>query len=268
VCNRTVVGELVQTYSAGQIAAQTRYSDAAEKLEGVPALSASPAEVARVADVIFIAVVDADQARQVLSGPGGVLEQARPGLEIVLQSTVSLPDLQALTELCARNGVNLVDCGVTRASVKAQGGLACFVGADAEHMARIRPILEGFSKCIAHMGGPGAGMAAKIARNMLVYGAWRVGYEAALVGKAAGVDLEMLQDVIVGSIGDGALFWFTRADPPSDPAEAAQRRAVEHLLDKDLAAALELGDRYGLDLPVTTLTRQSAEAIMGLSPAT
>src|ERR1700677_4541096 len=64
-------------------------SDAADKLEGVPALSARPAEVARVADVIFIAVVSADQAREALAGPGGVFEQARPGMEIVLQSTVS-----------------------------------------------------------------------------------------------------------------------------------------------------------------------------------
>src|ERR1700722_8950264 len=54
--------------------------DASDKLPGVPAVTGSPAEVARQCDVVMIAVLDAKQTRDVLTGPEGVLTQVRPGL--------------------------------------------------------------------------------------------------------------------------------------------------------------------------------------------
>ena len=64
--------------------------DAAEDLAGVPAVAADPAAVARSSDVVGLAVVTADQARQALAGPAGVLAGARPGMVVVLLSTVSI----------------------------------------------------------------------------------------------------------------------------------------------------------------------------------
>ena len=65
-------------------------ADAADTLDGVPPVVASPAELARQADVVIIAVVNARQTIDVLSGPDGVLSQARPGMSIVLVATVSI----------------------------------------------------------------------------------------------------------------------------------------------------------------------------------
>ena len=104
--------------------------DASAKLPGVPAVAASPAEVAQRCDIVLIAVVDAKQVRDVLTGTDGVLSQARPGLTVVLLATVSLKDLTKLRKLTDAAGVGLVDCGVTGGPAAANNGLVCLVGAD------------------------------------------------------------------------------------------------------------------------------------------
>ncbi|MGO4760840.1 NAD(P)-binding domain-containing protein, partial [Streptomyces sp. 2MCAF27] len=53
--------------------------DAATRLAGVPEVLGSPAEVARDSDVVMVAVVDAEQAREVIGGEKGLLSAAHPG---------------------------------------------------------------------------------------------------------------------------------------------------------------------------------------------
>ena len=189
--------------------------DASDKLEGVPPVVASPAEVARQADVVMIAVIDAKQARDVMSGPDGLLAAKRPGLAIVLLSTVSLPDLTELREIAAAGDAVLVDCGVTGGPASAQKGMVSLVGADDATFARVKDVIDDFSKLAIHMGGPGAGMAAKIARNVIVYTVWRAGYEGAQLAKAAGIDIAKLAAAIDGSaeVVSGPNIWMKRPDP-------------------------------------------------------
>ena len=238
--------------------------DAADKLDGVPPVAASPAEVARLADVVMIAVIDAKQARAVLSGPDGLLAAKRPGLVIVLLSTVSLPDLTELREIAAQGGAKLVDCGVTGGPASAQKGMVSLVGADDATYARVKDVIEDYSKLAIHMGGPGAGMAAKIARNVIVYTVWRAGYEGAQLAKAAGIDIAKLAAAIDGSaeVVAGPNMWMKRPDPSVDANEMAVRKSVLNLLQKDLDAALDLGKALDVALPVAEITRNSATQIL------
>ena len=240
--------------------------DAAAKLEGVPAVAASPAEVTRACDVVLIAVVDAKQVRDVLTGTDGVLSQARPGLNVVLLATVSLKDLAGLRKLTDAAGVGLVDCGVTGGPAAARNGLVCLVGADDTLLEAVRPTLEAFALQVAHMGPPGAGMAAKIARNVIVYTTWRAGYEGARLASAAGVDVRKLAAAIDASATNvgGPTMWMSRADPATDAGEHALREATLGLLDKDLAAALDLAASLDIDLPMAVLAKKSARTIMGI----
>jgi 3-hydroxyisobutyrate dehydrogenase len=244
--------------------------EAAGKLALLPN-SPSPAAVARAADVVVIAVVNADQARDALGRKDGILSEARPGLTVVLCSTVSLSDLRSLSELCARSGVTLVDCGIIydHTIIDSPEAMTCLIGAEDDVMARIRPIFEGFSRRIGHMGRPGAGMAAKIVRNMLVYSTYRIGFEASLVGRAAGVNLAKLEEIMVGRYASGFLRWSLDIKSKDEADAAAQRQQRTHLHDlilKDLGAALELAEHYRLDLPTTALTRNSSAEYLQLSP--
>lgn len=239
--------------------------EAAEGLEGVPGCAASPAEVARQCDVVVVAVVDADQVRGVLKGDNGLLAGARPGMTVVLQSTVSLPDLEDIRALVEGGQGVLVDCGVTGGTRAADKGLVSLVGADQETFERIEPVLEAFSAAVVHMGGAGAGMAAKIARNVIVYSVWRAGHEGALLAEAAGVDVRKLAeaiDISAEAVG-GPTTWMTRpAEPGDDEGEKALRHHVLGLLTKDLGAALSLAEDLGVDLPTARLSRESAKEML------
>ncbi|MES2156234.1 MAG: NAD(P)-dependent oxidoreductase [Pseudomonadota bacterium] len=253
---------------SGQLAAVYDVrADAADTLEGVPPVVASPAELARQADVVIIAVVNAKQTVDVLSGPDGVLSQARPEMSIVLVATVSIEDLNAIRALTDAAGVALVDSGVTGGPKSRENGLVCLVGGSDESVARVRPVLDGFAKQVAHMGGPGAGMAAKIARNVIVFGGLRAGYEAAILCRNAGVDVRQLSDVIDASSDSvgGPLMLAIRDDPATSAQEAAIREYTRALMIKDLDAAIDLARSYGITLPLIELTRRTDQAVVGMA---
>ncbi len=240
--------------------------NAHEGLPGVPPLSASPAEVARACDTVIIAVVSAQQTIDVLQGADGILAAARPALNVVLVATVAIEELKKIRAITDAAGVGLVDCGVTGGQKARENGLVCLVGAEPDRFAAVKPALDGFAKSVALMGGPNAGMAAKIARNVVVFGCLRAGYEGAALAKAAGVDVLQLAQVIEDSsegVGGPMMLMGRKGDPATDPEEAKVREYVRVLMNKDLDAALDLGGALGVALPVIEITRKSDYDVTG-----
>ncbi len=241
--------------------------DATDGLDGVPKAAGSPAEVARAAEVVIVAVVNAQQTIDVLQGPDGVLAGAGPSTVVVLVATVSLEDLTRIRALTDAAGVGLVDSGVTGGQKAREHGLVCLVGGDDATVAKVQPVLEGFAKYVAHMGPAGAGMAAKIARNVIVFGCLRAGYEAAVLCRNAGVDVRQLSEAIDASaegVG-GPLMLMTRDDPLANAQEAGIREYTRGLMIKDLDAALDLARGYGIELPLVELTKQTDQAVVGMA---
>ncbi|MCW2863653.1 MAG: hypothetical protein JWP48_5361 [Actinoallomurus sp.] len=240
--------------------------EAADTLAGVPAPVASPAEVARTSDVVLVAVVDAGQARTVLSGENGVLSGARPGLIVVLLCTVAVPVVHELAETCAKAGVALLDCGVTPGDRAAENGMVAILGGDPETVARAMPVLEDFAKKVVHCGPLGAGMATKIARNVITYGSWRAVHEATTLAEAAGVDPARLLTVIEEADPGGAtlLSWQHNRIADRDEIRAIVPQ-VERLLDKDLAAAQELAAHVGVPVPAVDVTRANGAETLAFS---
>ena len=74
----------------------------------------SPAEVARNANIIGICVRDDQQVREVIQGPGGVMETITKGALVLVHSTVSPETVAALAEVVARRGADLIDSALTR----------------------------------------------------------------------------------------------------------------------------------------------------------
>ncbi|WP_236981583.1 MULTISPECIES: NAD(P)-dependent oxidoreductase [Mycobacterium] len=225
--------------------------DAAADLEGVLTQLDSVADVTRNSDVVLIAVVTADQARDVLVGSGGLLAAAEPGLIVVLLSTVSIAELHELVELCRDAGVTLLDCGVTNGDKAAHNGIVAMIGGPDDQVARARPVLDDFAKAVVHCGPVGAGMATKIARNLIQYGCWAVVDEAANLVAAQGVSLSTLLSVMREADADGkqALRLLdVRAAGIAVPPDYADRVAA--LADKDLDAAADLGVACGVPTPL------------------
>jgi 3-hydroxyisobutyrate dehydrogenase len=128
-------------------------------------------------------------------------------------------------------------------------------------------VLELFSRKVAHMGPFGSGMAAKIARNVVVYATWRAEHEGVLLAKSAGADIRKLIEVIEESQAGmgGACFWARR--DPQNGMEAVDdnfRKYGAGVLEKDLDAALQLADELGVGLPGAKLARATGRIMAGL----
>jgi 3-hydroxyisobutyrate dehydrogenase-like beta-hydroxyacid dehydrogenase len=236
-------------------------------------VAASPADLAARSDVVLVAVINDEQVRSVLHGEDGVFAGAGVGTTVVIVSTISTATVTELHAEGATYGVTIVDCGVSGGpSAAASGELVCMVGGSAEDVERVRPVLDVISCLVLHMGPHGAGLSAKLARNLVQYGSWLAAFEAQELAEAAGIDLLKLGQAIKESdkrIGGASTLMFrTTAEPWPADADAGlvgAMRAASLLAHKDLAAARALGDELGVALPLATLTEARCDRIFGLS---
>jgi 3-hydroxyisobutyrate dehydrogenase-like beta-hydroxyacid dehydrogenase len=237
-------------------------------------IASSPADLARHSDVVLVAVINDDQVRSVLRGDNGVFAGARDnaGLTVVIVSTIATSTVTELHTEGATHGVTIVDCGVSGGPSAAQSGeLVCMVGGTAEDVERVRPILDAVSCLVLHMGPHGAGLSAKLARNLVTYGSWLAAFEAQQLAEAAGIDLLKLGQAIKESdkrIGGASTLMFRTTAKPwpadTDAGMVGAMRAAASLAHKDLAAARELGQELGVSLPLAELTSEKCDDIFGL----
>ena len=185
------------------------------------AVTQSPAEVGAQADVVVVAVVNDAQVRAVVDGPEGALQSMDGGAVIVL-STVAPSTVEALAEVASARGVDVLDCAVSGGpEASAAGALVAMVGGEEAAIDRVRPVLDAFTSLVVPMGPVGAGLKAKLARNLVQYGSWLAAYEAQVLAEAAGIELAKLALVIRESdkfIGGASRLMFRDDRRPLPPA--------------------------------------------------
>lgn len=226
-------------------------------------------------DVVILAVLDDAQVDDVLfgtksgveasgsgAGTGGAVSVLAADACVVILSTISAATLTDAYRRAAGHGVHVVDCGVTGGPrAAARGELVAMLGGDDAAIARVLPVVSDFGSAAFHVGGPGAGMRAKLARNLMQYTLWAAAREAESLAIACGVDPAMLKEIAVA--GDahtgGALALLpTRAGDD-------RMRAAAGLAHKDLRAAIELADEIGVDVPIARLVEPTYETVFGLT---
>lgn len=231
--------------------------DAARGLGADVVRMASARELAETSDVIIVAVVDARQVEDVLSGHDGVLAGADSGVVVVLVSTVSVSDVLRLASLARAGGVGLVDCGITPGSRAASHEIVAMLGGDQADVETARPVVDDFAKAAFHCGPLGSGMTMKLARNVVTYGAWRAVHEAAELVVGAGLALRTLLDVIDLADPQGStplrLLRTALADGSTDPSSDRLADALEVLMAKDLQAAIDRAEELGVGLPLVAV---------------
>ena len=221
--------------------------------------------------MICIVVFDGDQTRDVVTGPGGVLETARPGAVIAIHTTMSVEVIEELAAAAAERGVQVIDAGVTGGEPGATAGtLTTLVGGTDEAVAAARPVLQTFSADIVHAGPLGAGMTLKLARNAVGYVMMRAVYEALLLTDAQGIDPSVLRHVLA-TVDHGpqmlAPIDFGGPHPLPDGTPAEARSFLDHtcrLGEKDLDEALGAAARLGVEVDVIAGTRAGFRDVMRL----
>ena len=232
-------------------------------------VASSVAELAAECGVISIMVNTDEQVRDVM---GQILGAAKPGTALVVHSTIS-PDLPPrLEDLGGRHDLLVVDAPVSGGAMGATDGtLAIMVGGTEAAFEAVRGPLGLMGSEVVHCGPIGNGTAAKLARNLLHFVAFTATGEALRLAEAAGIDLQALgrivrhTDSITG--GPGAIMHRSTAKQlTADDGWVSIFEHVRAIGEKDLAHAIELADRLGVDVPMAHFAMENLSAALGLPP--
>ncbi len=167
------------------------------------AAAADPASVARASEVVLTCLPGPDQVRQVVLGPGGILEGVSPGLTYIDMTTNSPSLVRELHAALGAHGAQVLDAPISGGTYGAASGeLAVMVGGDRATFDRLLPLLRGIGNKIVYCGDIGSGMVCKLTNNLINLSFAVVLGEALTTGVRAGVDLHTLFDAISAGSGD------------------------------------------------------------------
>ena len=212
----------------------------------------SIAEAVAESDVVFTSLPMPKDVEAVALGEGGIGESARQGTVHIDLSTNSPTMVRSIADRLAPRGVKMLDAPVSGGTTGAENAtIAIMVGGDRAVFDEHRPLFESFGKNVIYAGALGAGSIAKIVNNMVAFCNMASGAEGLMLGAAAGIDPDVLNQVIRSSSGDG--FGYRSVARKALQGDWSPTFALD-LAYKDLHLALELADEIGIPLPLAAQT--------------
>ncbi|MGI4798195.1 MAG: NAD(P)-dependent oxidoreductase [Janthinobacterium lividum] len=214
--------------------------------------AATAAQAATGADTLILMVVNATQAGQILDT---ALDALAPGAVVILMATCAPAAAAALAARVTATGRRFVDAPVSGGIPGATAGtLTIMAAAPADTMAAAKPILDALGDKLFHVGDtPGQGAAVKTVNQLLAGVHIAVTAEAFAFAQKAGVDREILLQIMSGS---AASSWMLRDRGPrmlqADPPTAS---AVD-IFVKDLGLVLDAGRDAKAALPLAAIAHQ------------
>lgn len=239
-----------------------RRAEAAHKLAAAGAAAcASPAEVARHADVIFTIVSDTPDVESVIFGESGIVKNVRSGSVVVDMSTISPTATKVFAERLAEQGVAMLDAPVSGGETGAiNGTLSIMVGGKAGVFERVKPLLECMGKNIVHIGDNGAGQVAKACNQIVVAVTIEAVAEALTFARRNGADPAKVREALMGGFAGSKIM------------EVHGKRMLDNdfkpgfkvgLHQKDMRIVMETAHQLGVALPAAALVTQHLNALMG-----
>lgn len=181
-----------------EVSAWNRSPQKAEALVEAGARPASsPAEVAERVDVVLTMLADPDALMEVVTGSQG-LASAGGSFTLVEMSTVGPDAIQQVVEALP-DDVEVLDAPVLGSLSEVEAGsLQIFVGGSKELFERWSPLLSELGSPL-HVGGLGAGAAAKLVVNSTLLGVLGVLGEALALARGQGLTEETALRVLESS---------------------------------------------------------------------
>jgi 3-hydroxyisobutyrate dehydrogenase-like beta-hydroxyacid dehydrogenase len=209
----------------------------------------SPAEVAAQSDVVVTSLATADAVRAVVEGGDGLVAGAAQGAVVVDTNTMPLAVKERARERLAEVGVPMLDCTLSGTGAQAaRRDLVVYASGDREPYERALPVLEAVSRSVRYLGDFGIGSKMKFAANLLVALHNVAAAEAFVLARKAGLDPELLYDVI--SDGAGTSRMFEVRGPMMVADEYDEPSARMSLFMKDVNTIDEFARSVGAPLPL------------------
>ena len=222
---------------------------------------ATPADVARSADIVFTMVTTSADSEEIALGRAGLIEGAAAGASVVDMATISPLTTRRIADALAVRGVDHLDAPVSGGPAGAQAGtLSIMVGGKSHAFERVKPLFECMGRTILHMGDHGAGQTTKACNQLLLTVTAQGVAEALALARASGLEPARVREALLGGIAASRVLEFfgqRMVERNFGPGIDAR------FYHKDVAIALELAQEAGLPLPAAAIVKQQLNAIMG-----
>jgi 3-hydroxyisobutyrate dehydrogenase-like beta-hydroxyacid dehydrogenase len=225
---------------------------------------ASAADVARAADVVFSMVTDTDAVRQVVAGPGGLLEGLRPGAVVVEMSTIDPAVSVSLAEEVAAAGGSYLDAPVSGSIATLEAGqLSIMVGGDEAAFERVRPLLLQIGPKVMRVGENGQALLVKLAINNTLVAEMVAFCENVAMAEKGGVDREVAVQALLQSVVSSPMLQY-RGPFVLEGNMPAEAWSNVNLQQKDMTLGLATGRRLATPLPTSTAANELLTAARGM----
>jgi len=222
--------------------------------------ASSCADAARDCSVIITMLPDGPEVEQVILGPNGVLEGAKPGALVIDMSSINPVVSQNIAAACAAKGIDFLDAPVSGGEPKAiDGTLAIMVGGSQESFARALPVLEAMGSTVTLTGPAGAGNVTKLANQIMVACNIAAMGEALVLARQCGLDMEVVFNAVKGGLAGSTVL---NAKAPKVIAGDYKPGFRIRLHQKDLRNALLAAESKKVALPLTSMVQQMLIALI------
>ena len=202
-------------------------------------LAATPAELAREADIIMTCVADTAAVEDVFHRADGIAAGLAPGKVVVDFSSIAPAATRALAAAARARGTQWVDAPVSGGVVGAEAGtLVVMAGGDATTVAALQPVLAALAQRVTHMGDSGAGQVTKVCNQLIVAANAVLIAEAVALAEKAGVEAGRLAPALAGGFADSRPFQLLVPRMSARAFEPVQWRVRTLLKDLDMAGTL------------------------------
>jgi len=223
--------------------------------------AATPAEVVADAEFVITIVPTDIEVEQIVLGNDGIIESAVEGKTLIEMSTISPSTTRRIGARLQDAKMAMVDAPVSGGPWGAEAGkLTIMVGGSSNDVDRCRPLFEALGEKIFHVGPLASGQTVKLVNQMIAAGIMALVGEGFVLAKAAGVDLDMLVDVMLVSSGNSAML--EARGKKFILADNYEPGFKTHLMRKDIGLALRMGHNFDVPMPVAAAAFQQYTAAL------
>ena len=217
-------------------------------------ICSSPADLAKISDVIILCVGNDGDVRDVVTGYQGLLKNLKPGSIIVDHTTTSAKLAKEIYELLDSNGIFYIDAPVSGGEVGAQTGmLSIMAGGNKDAYDQIKSILEPYTKLIKYMGLSGSGQYTKMVNQICIAGLIQALAEGINFSEKVGLDTKSVLEVVSNGAAQSWQMdnrWLTMLDDNYDHGFAVD------LMRKDLEIVLDEANINNINIEITKIINE------------
>ena len=219
----------------------------------------NPADAARDSDIVITMLPDTPHVEAVIYGEHGLLKSPPPGKLIVDMSTISPVAVRRIHADLEQAGVSFMDAPVSGGPLGAKNAaLSIMAGGEADAFARAEPFFRAMGTTVTLVGVSGAGQTVKLCNQLICGINIQAICEALALGRASGVDLNLLRRVLLG--GSAASWMLDKLGPSMIEGDVGAGFRIDLML-KDLRLVQEHAQALNVPLPGTALvTSQYVDA--------